>query len=307
MDKWNMCPHCDYKSPWIQKWQAHIDAKHPEHGEQKYFCDHCPKSFIFEGSLRRHMEKVRAKVNKPKKRKLQLPCDYCEKVLKSYHLAKVHYRNHHPGRPIIASGHANYNCSNCANRFFTADDLEAHLNVEHGIDTKKNYCKDCKQPLKDQEHTCHFHFANKEKKKHVPFKCLICRKEFATKNTMKRHMEQIHEGKTYPCDQCTRTFTAPNSLKNHILIVHEKRFDYECQHCGKKWATKGLLQDHITQSHTSQVICNICNKQISNPIMLRRHKVFVHNEREGALFCELCPKSVFFSESTFEKHARDKH
>jgi hypothetical protein len=137
------CIHCDHQT---QKWanlQRHIDAKHPEHGEQKYFCDHCPKSFIFEGSLRRHMEKVRAKVNKPKKRKLQLPCDYCEKVLKSYHLAKVHYRNHHPGRPIIASGHANYNCSNCANRFFTADDLEAHLNVEHGIDTKKNYCNLC--------------------------------------------------------------------------------------------------------------------------------------------------------------------
>ena len=111
-------------------------------------------------------------------------------------------------------GHANYNCSSCNHRFFTADDLEAHLNVEHGIDTKKNYCKDCKQPIKvDQQHTCHFHFANKEKKKHVPFKCAICRKEFATKNTMKRHIEQIHEGKTYSCDQCTRTFTAPNSLK----------------------------------------------------------------------------------------------
>ena len=98
------CPHCEYKSPWIQKWQAHIDAKHPEHGEQKFFCDHCPKSFIFEGSLRRHMEKVRSKLNKPKKRKMQLPCDYCEKMLKSYHLAKVHYRNHHPNRPIIAPG-----------------------------------------------------------------------------------------------------------------------------------------------------------------------------------------------------------
>ena len=106
-------------------------------------------------------------------------------------------------------------------------------------------------------------------------------------------MAAIHEGKTFPCSQCSRTFTASYSLKNHVLTVHDKRLDFECNQCGKKWATKGLLRDHITQSHTSQVLCDICNKQISNPIMLRRHKVFVHNEREGALFCEMCPVQLY--------------
>ena len=43
---------------------------------------------------------------------------------------------------------------------------------------------------------------------------------------------------------------------------------------------------------------DICYKKMSNPIELRRHKVFFHKETEGAWLCEKC---------TFEKHIADKH
>ena len=53
--------------------------------------------------------------------------------------------------------------------------------------------------------------------------------------------------------------------------------------------------------------CEICGKQAANPFLMRKHKVFVHNETEGVLFCEKCPKAMFFAQYKFEKHMNDKH
>ena len=96
-------------------------------------------------------------------------------------------------------------------------------------------------------------------------------------------------------------------MKLHVLRVHEKRLDFPCEHCGKKWPTLSTMKNHARQAHTQQVICEICKKKISNPLELRRHRVFVHKQTEGAWLCPKCPKSAYFSKSTFEKHMRTKH
>ena len=281
--KHKQCLYCDFKTPWIQKLQIHIDVKHPDQGDKKFFCDHCPRSFIFEASLKKHMNKIRARAIEPKKRKLSLQCDYCEAVLVTDYLTKVHYKNHHPNQPILAASQTRYNCTSCSDFFFTEDDLEAHLNLKHEIETERKYCKKCKQPFKDQ-HTCQTQNKKKYKSKKYPQK-----KE------------------TYSCSQCSKTFTTLQNLQGHILSAHEKQFDFECEHCGKKLATVKRLQNHISQCHSSHVVCEICQKQISNPYELKRHKVFVHKVTEGAWFCDKCPKNAFFSKATFLKHMKDKH
>ena len=80
-----------------------IKYVNPDQGEKKFFCDHCPRSFIFEASLKKHMNKIRARAIEPKKRKLSLQCDYCDAVLVTDYLTKVHYKNHHPNQPILAA------------------------------------------------------------------------------------------------------------------------------------------------------------------------------------------------------------
>ena len=110
----------------------------------------------------------------------------------------------------------------------------------------------------------------------------------------------------YPCSHCDASFTSKHNLLQHVRSVHEKRQDFECEHCGKKMATWKRLKDHTWQSH-NPVNCEICQKQISNPIELKRHVVFVHKNTKGAWLCEKCPKSVFFSTSSYEKHVKNKH
>ena len=50
------CPHCDFHSYMIGALHIHIDSKHPEHDQKQFPCSHCSKSFIFERSLKKHME-----------------------------------------------------------------------------------------------------------------------------------------------------------------------------------------------------------------------------------------------------------
>ena len=52
---------------------VHIDSKHPEHDKKTFVCNHCPRSFIFEASLKKHLENQRTMAkNRAKKISLGL-------------------------------------------------------------------------------------------------------------------------------------------------------------------------------------------------------------------------------------------
>jgi hypothetical protein len=37
----------------------HIDSKHPEHDKKHFSCDHCSRRFIYEASLKTHLDNIR--------------------------------------------------------------------------------------------------------------------------------------------------------------------------------------------------------------------------------------------------------
>jgi hypothetical protein len=95
-------------------------------------------------------------------------------------------------------------------------------------------------------------------------------------------------------------------MKSHIKRVHEKRQDFLCKPCRKYFGSHKDLKGHTDQCH-SQVTCEICNKEISNPFELKKHRVFVHKETEGAWICRNCPRKVFFTQFAYDKHKNEKH
>ena len=85
-----ICPICEYHAPDIQRIHVHIDSKHPEHDEKTFVCNHCPRSFIFEASLKKHLinQKTVAK-NRAKKISLGL----------MQRNVKKKYKDHYPIKP----------------------------------------------------------------------------------------------------------------------------------------------------------------------------------------------------------------
>ena len=284
IDKQRQCPCCDFKTAHSQKLCIHIDNHHPEYDEKKFPCEKCGKSFIYESSLKQHVnlrckfsyfvKNVRNKKRQQKKSfKSNVNCDYCSEILNGGNQIQIHYKKVHPNKPIILDGIDKFQCTYCKAFFFSKINLERHSYLKHGEESGKKICKKCSAPFSIQHK---------------------CRKENS----------KLH---SYPCDNCDMKFTSKDNLKSHVLSVHEKRLDYACEHCGKRCPTLKVLDGHVKQTHTQNVKCEICDKKVSNPIALRRHKVFVHKETKGAWLCVECPKSAFFSKSTFDKHMKSKH
>ena len=88
-----------------------------------------------------------------KREGISIKCDYCEEILTSSFKLKTHYKNMHPGQPVFAGRHEKFECTKCRDFFFKKNELEAHLNLEHGVETEKKYCKICGSSYKNA-HNC---------------------------------------------------------------------------------------------------------------------------------------------------------
>ena len=59
---------------------------------------------------------------------------------------------------------------------------------------------------------------------------LICKYIATVKSQFKTHIESIHGGVRYPCDQCQYKATTISTLKRHIESIH-KGAAYLCDQC----------------------------------------------------------------------------
>ena len=56
--------------------------------------------------------------------------------------------------------------------------------------------------------------------------------------SLKRHIQSIHEGKSFQCQHCDQKYTERGSLKTHIQSIHKGKI-FPCQHCEQKFTQKG--------------------------------------------------------------------
>ena len=77
------------------------------------------------------------------------------------------------------------------------------------------------------------------------FVCETCAKQFATKFSMLRHCQIIHERvKDYTC-QCSKKFATKHQLKRHWMLKHTKTLPHKCtDECGKSVQSKKDLVHH---------------------------------------------------------------
>ena len=142
------------------------------------------------------------------------------------------------------------------------------------------------------------------------FICDVCPSIFMDSQRLKSHKYNVHvkkkKSKVQKCPICDKKFT---SLRYHILNKHgetEPKFECKFENCTRKFLTNGKLKSHVTNIH-ERVKCDICQQEICNIFMLRRHKAKVHGIIPSNVHkCDHCP--LFFSTKVaIDKHMAKKH
>lgn len=147
----------------------------------------------------------------------------------------------------------------------------------------------------------HMEYAHLKTRK--PFKCVICRDKFSSKNEMKEHASIIHgtertsvwrlpmntgaitlkqwteliETKSKDCPICQRTFINPKGMRRHLQDIHPPQKKIKCENLE-------------TMDIPVQRTCGICGLVLENLTDLRKHMRSIHPGKTyfPCHYCDVC-------------------
>ena len=173
-----ICAYCDYRvkasDSWLTSLKYHIDTKHPDHGEKKFFCNICTKSFMFKSVFSSHlgMHKTTQKEH---------ICELCGQKYVSAQSLKEHMLEKHP-----LPDATDFVCDICGFSTFSDMKLKRHKFVKHEVEKHKP-CPYCEFKSPDKQrlniHLDRIHPEHGEKQ----FSCETCGKGFIFRDSFKEH------------------------------------------------------------------------------------------------------------------------
>ena len=173
-------------------------------------------------------------------------------------------------------------CSTCKKTFTSAMSLKQHLNYVH----KGKYDVEC---------VC----------------CERCGKKFKHANSLKNHVKRVHEGKEQyhkkpsSCPICGITFQTRKLMYGHKVKVHfREEYERQCQKCGLKFASPGLLKSHLLSHEASQFKCSVCGKMLKKRRSLEAHERAHRGEKPFP--CTICSAS-FTIKNQLAQHMKGVH
>lgn len=273
--KMYLCPHCDVKLKMTTKVYIHIDAKHPDSSEKKFFCEHCDKGFIYDVSLKNHQLRKHA-VEKHKK------CPYCEYRVYDQRNMKRHIDiKHSENEP------KNFSCEGCDRGFIYEETLTWHRRTSEkcSVDQRndKNTSDDIIEKVPSPRPDCDD----------------VCRTAplLKTSDNVKKHC----------CEICNKAYHNLPKLKEHKLLKHpnlilekahgtEKMPDLFCEKCNFTTKMQNLLKAHIRYKHKVEKHKNRC------PVLKKNIEKFHPKRGEKIFICDKCSRT-FLYEQSFRKHS----
>lgn len=106
-------------------------------------------------------------------------------------------------------------------------------------------------------------------------KCTKCYKTFRSKKSLRTHELRVHLENQYlhKCLECDKSFRHAYGLKTHIRYMHSNEKPFICENCGKCFALKGNLVEHL-KSHSDELLfqCSLCPKMYKSAKTLRDHE-----------------------------------
>ena len=136
------------------------------------------------------------------------------------------------------------------------------------------------------------------------FVCPECGIVVVRKSSLKKHLQEIHQGIRYPCDQCPHQAKTKISLKHHIESAHEGK-RYYCDQCEYAAVSNGSLKKHLRETHCERnYICDDCDFRAKTAKILKVHVDAIHLKIK--LTCPECG-SKHSQQGHLTKHRKLKH
>ncbi|CAH0602337.1 unnamed protein product [Chrysodeixis includens] len=312
------CDHCLLSFNTERKRQDHFKSKHIPKSPDCYLCTVCNSYLSSKDNISCHSAR----------HAVGFRCRRCGFVSALRRRMRTHL-DKHSARACV--------CASCGQGFSTKSKLVYHRAI---CQQDRPQC-DCCGKVFANKMTLKFHLksilkstqpeeADKKKKDRVLIQCKHCKKLYRSKKSYRSHVV-IHDGVSYPCDicgklfqwkrnlarhlrnhrekesgarhecrECGKSFASRECLNQHMTLskrhVAEDNFQHECNYCGKKYATKWCLTDHIDWDHLKLIKyqCTICFKAFKTSKIMVAHVNNVHEgkkrEAEGRHLCEICGK-----------------
>jgi len=120
-----------------------------------------------------------------------------------------------------------------------------------------------------------------------PYLCTVCDKRYTTKQGLNFHKQRHNGEQNHACPQCEKCFATRNTLRQHMNI-HTDR--YRCPECGKCCKSSHELTRHGKRhSGEKPFECTVCGTRFSRPDNLAKHREIHSGSRADQSFkCHLC-------------------
>ncbi|KAK3085749.1 hypothetical protein FSP39_008122 [Pinctada imbricata] len=261
------------------------------------------------GKSKRRKETYEAQAQTLKKRDYLFRCTFegpgnCYAKFSTSVALERHLKTHVEGDSL-------YKCYECPTVFQQWCKMRMHLWKNHHIDTDLLTCDICGIYKCDalSKLLIHKEIHGNDR----PYTCDTCGKCFKQLSQMKNH-QIIHEEvknagseeKWYnekKCAICKRVFANKKCLDKHIQAVHGKDKPFACTFCSYTSARKAMLQLHI-RTHTQEKPCEICGYSCGDHNSMRRHRM--RHSGQKPYKCKLCPYTCIQAIS-LKMHMKNKH
>ncbi|XP_063316109.1 PR domain zinc finger protein 5 isoform X2 [Pelobates fuscus] len=265
--------------------------------KEDHGCPLCESSFPSQEILAEHLQALHQKPSEEKEFK-------CRNCGKKFPVKQALQRHVLQCTENIISGDTSgsYHCSVCNISFGSSLSFEQHKEACKG-DTRF-ICKadSCGKRFRSKDtlkkHKENVHTGNSRKK----LMCSVCNKKCSSSINLQEHRKTHSEERPFQCEECKALFRTPFSLQRHLLIHNSER-TFKCDHCDATFKRKDTLNVHIQVVHDGhkKYKCDLCDKAFVTPSVLKSHKKTHTGEKEK--ICPYCGQK-FASNGTLRVHIR---